>query len=239
MADVKSGDTVVPGDQLCVIEELSPSFGTYEKEGIVYAATAGSVSMDFSERSISVLDPKGKTKLPLPVQGDIIVAEIISGYEKRTIINVLKINDEHSFSGFEGEILIGDVTRRYVNSMHDVVKAGDIVRGVALNTHEIPVRVGLVGSDFGVILAKCIKCGNELTLTTHNNMICLRCDNRETREVAKDYGIQFGLETRPDLAPRRRSYSDRRGGDRRGGDRRGGDRRGGRRNDRRRDSRRR
>ncbi len=28
MADVKSGDVVVPGDQLCVIEELSPGFGT-------------------------------------------------------------------------------------------------------------------------------------------------------------------------------------------------------------------
>ncbi len=34
MADVKSGDIVVPGEQLCVIEELSPSYGTYEKDGI-------------------------------------------------------------------------------------------------------------------------------------------------------------------------------------------------------------
>lgn len=78
-------------------------------------------------------------------------------------------------------------------------------------------------------------------------MFCLRCENRETREVASDYGQHFGLEARPDLAPRRRSYDrddryDRRGGGRyegrsRGGDRRYGDRgRGGRdqRNDRRR-----
>ncbi|MHA1636954.1 MAG: exosome complex RNA-binding protein Csl4 [Candidatus Thorarchaeota archaeon] len=234
MADVKSGDTVVPGDQLCVIEELSPRFGTYEKDGVVFAATAGSVSMDFKDRSISVLSPDGKIKLPLPVQGDILVGEILSGYEKRSIVHILKVNGENAFSGLEGTILISDVTRRYVNSMHDVVRPGDIIRGVALNTHETPVKIGLVGSDFGVISAKCIKCGNPLTLTTHNNMICLHCDNRETREVAKDYGIQFGLEARPDLAPRRSSYDDRRGGDRRYDDRRGG-----RRDDRRRDSRRR
>ena len=46
MADVKSGDIVTPGDQLCVIEELSPSFGTYEEKGIVYAATSGGVTID-------------------------------------------------------------------------------------------------------------------------------------------------------------------------------------------------
>ncbi|MCK5266112.1 MAG: RNA-binding protein, partial [Candidatus Thorarchaeota archaeon] len=50
MADVKSGDIVVPGEQLCVIEELSPSYGTYEKDGIVYAAAPGAVSMDLKER---------------------------------------------------------------------------------------------------------------------------------------------------------------------------------------------
>lgn len=81
-------------------------------------------------------------------------------------------------------------------------------------------------------------------------MFCLRCENRETREVASDYGQQFGLEARPDLAPRRRSYDrdrydrrdDRRGGGRydsrgRGGDRRSDRDRGGR--DRRTDRRRR
>ncbi|TFG06825.1 hypothetical protein EU522_01300, partial [Candidatus Thorarchaeota archaeon] len=51
---------------------------------------------------------------------------------------------------------------------------------------------------------------NDLTLTTYNNLICLRCDHRETREVTKDYGQMFGLEPRTDLAPRRRSYDDRR-----------------------------
>ena len=66
MADVKSGDVVVPGDQLCVIEELSPSLGTYEKEGIVYAATMGSVAMDLKDRSISVVSPDGSLKLALP-----------------------------------------------------------------------------------------------------------------------------------------------------------------------------
>ena len=244
MADVKNGDIVVPGDQLCVIEELSSSFGTYEKDSIVYSATAGSVSMDLKDRSISVLGEDGKVKLQLSVRGDVLIGEIISAYEKRAIVGLIKRNGKTLFTGLEGEIQISNVTRRYVNSMLDVVKPGDIIRGSALDTHEMKVAIGLVGPEFGVVYAKCSRCGTPLTLTTHNNMICLHCDNRETREVTNDYGAMFGLEARPDLAPRRSSYDDRRGGDRRygdrrGGDRRQGDRRGGRRDDRRGDRRRR
>jgi len=241
MADVKSGDIVVPGEQLCVIEELSPSYGTYEKDGIVYAAAPGAVSMDLKERSIKVLDSDGKMKIALPVNGDILIGE------QRAEIRIVRRNDEDFHSGLVGEIHISNVTRRFVKSMHDVMRTTDIVRSKAINTHKIPTVLSVVGPELGVILAKCSRCGNSLTLTTNNNMFCLRCENRETREVANDYGQLFGLEARPDLAPRRRSYDrddryDRRGGGRyegrsRGGDRRYGDRgRGGRdqRNDRRR-----
>ncbi len=233
MADVKSGDIVVPGEQLCVIEELSPSYGTYEKDGIVYAAAPGAVSMDLKERSISVLDTKGKMKLALPVSGDILVGEVINAYEQRAEISIVRRNGKDFHSGLVGEIHISNVTRRFVKSMHDVIRTTDLVRAKAINTHEIPPVLSVVGNDLGVILAKCSKCGNHLTLTTYNNMFCLRCENRETREVASDYGQQFGLEPRPDLAPRRRSYDrdrydqrdDHRGGGRYSSHGRGGDRR--------------
>lgn len=231
MADVKNGDVVVPGEQLCVIEELLPGFGTYEEEGIVYAATSGGVVIDLKDRRIRVLDPKGHTKLPLPVQGDIMMGEVINAYEQRAEVSLVKWNDRDILNPLAGEIHISNVTRRFVRSMSDVIRGGDIIRGVALNTHEIPVQLSLVGPDLGVLLSKCIKCGNNLTLTTYNNLICLRCENRESREVTKDYGVRFGLEPRTDLAPRRRSYDDRRhdsGRDRgRRDTRRYGDRRGG------------
>jgi exosome complex component CSL4 len=245
MADVKSGDVVVPGEQLCVIEELLPGFGTYEEEGIVYAATSGGVVIDLKDRRIRVLDPRGQTKLSLPIHGDIMMGEVIKAYEQRAEVSLVKWNDRDILNPLAGEIHISNVTRRFVRSMGDVIQGGDIIRGVALNTHEIPVQLGLVGPDLGVLRAKCIKCGNDLTLTTYNNLICLRCENRESREVTKDYGVRFGLEPRTDLAPRRRSYDDRRhdrgrgrGGGRRD-DRRFGDRRGGSRGRPRRDDRRR
>jgi len=249
LANVEQNQTVVPGDELCVIEELSPGFGTYEKEGVVFAATAGYVDMNLKDRSMNVVGHDGDLRLPLPVKGDILVGEVTNAYEQRAEILFVKKNGEDIHSGYLGEVHISNVTRRYVKSMHDVLKPGDVVRAVALNTHEIPVQVSLVGPDLGVLAGSCSKCGNKLTLTTYNNLICLRCENRETREVAKDYGVMFGLETRQDLAPKRRPYSSRRyddrrgggdrrygdrdrrpqrGGDRRYGDRRGGDRRGGR-----------
>ncbi len=207
MADVKSGDVVVPGEQLCVIEELSPGKGTYEKEGVVFAAAPGAVSMDLKERSISVLPPGGKSKLALPVSGDILMGEVVNAYEQRAEVAIVRRNDQDFLSGLVGEIHISNVTRRFVKSMHDVLRVNDIIRATALNTHELPIELSLVGPDFGVVYAKCSKCGNPLTLTTFNNMFCLRCENRETREVSKDYGQSFGLEVRPDLAPKRRSYS--------------------------------
>ncbi|MHA2285320.1 MAG: exosome complex RNA-binding protein Csl4 [Candidatus Thorarchaeota archaeon] len=192
---------------------------------IVYAATMGSVAMDLKDRSISVVSPDGTLKLALPVRGDILVGEVINSYEQRAEIHIAKRNGVDVLSTIVGEIRISNVTRRYVKSMHDVLRPGDIIRAVAMNTHEIPVELSLVGPELGVLFSKCVKCGNSLTLTTYNNMVCTRCENRETREVAKDYGAAFGLETRPDLAPRRRQYEDRRYGDDRRGDRRYGDRR--------------
>jgi len=228
MSSVKNGDIVVPGDQLCVIEEMSPSFGTYEKDGVVFATTAGGISIDLKARSISVLGPDGSNKLALPIKGDIMIGQVTHAYESRAEVSLVKRNGKDMLSPFLGEIRIGNVTRRFVKSMHDVMHAGDIIRAEALNTHKIPVELSVVGPDLGVILGKCTRCGNNLVLTTHNNMVCLRCENHEIREAAKDYGVMFGLEARPDIAPRRRSYGDRRDEDRRGGDSRG--RSGGRRN---------
>jgi exosome complex component CSL4 len=214
MADVKSGDAVVPGDPLCVIEEFSGGYGTFEEEGIVYAATSGGVVIDLKGRSIMVLSPEGKIKLALPVKGDILVGEVASVYDQRAEITLVKKNDVLLFSPLIGEVHISNVTRRFVKSMHDVLAPTDLVRATAINTHEIPVHLSLVGPDLGVIYAKCTKCGHPLSVTTYNNMICLNCEYRFTREVTKDYGLGFGLEPRPDLAPRtrRRPYSDQHGG---------------------------
>lgn len=209
MAEVKSGDVVVPGDQLCVIEELSPGFGTYEQEGIVYAAASGAVHIDLKERSIKVLEGDGSVRITLPMKGDILVGEVVNAYEQRAEVTLVKRNDVDVSSPFIGEIHISNVTRRYVKSMFDVIKPGDIVRAMATNTHTIPVQLTLIGPKLGVLLAKCSKCGNSLSPTTGNNLVCLRCENHETREVATDYGQRFGLEPRPDLAPRKRSYDER------------------------------
>ncbi len=205
MADVKTGDLVVPGDPLCVIEELSPSYGTYESDGVVYAATAGGVVIDLKTRSIMVVSPEGEVKLPLPIKGDILIGEVVNVYDQRAEVSIVRRNDKTLFSPLIGEIYIANVTRRFVRSMHDVLGQTDIVRAMALNSHELPVRLTIVGPELGVIFAKCPKCGAPLSVTTYNNMICLKCETRVTREVARDYGLMFGLEPRQDLAPRRRA----------------------------------
>ncbi len=203
MTSAKEGDVVVPGDMLCVIEEMLPGYGTYEIDGVVYAATPGTVALDLKKRSISILAHNGKMKLALPVKGDIIIGEVITVYDQNAEVAIAKRNDMDVHNQLVGEINISNVTRRYIKSMHDVLSPRDIVRAAALNTHKIPPQLTLVGPNLGVIYATCKRCGNALTLTTHNNLVCLRCENHETREVANDYGQRFGLVARPDLEPRR------------------------------------
>jgi exosome complex component CSL4 len=209
-ADVESGDIVSPGDRLCVIEELSPSYGTYEDDGIVYAATMGKVAMNLKERTIEVLSKEGRKKLSLPVEGDILIGEVDRVYDQRGEIRVVKRNDDYLYNALPAQIHISNITRRYVKSLNDVMVEGDLIRAKSLSTHEMPIEISIVGSDYGVILAKCKKCGNALTHTKYNNMICLRCEQRATRTVASDYGERFGVESRPDLAPSRKSGRNRR-----------------------------
>ncbi|MFO7837132.1 MAG: exosome complex RNA-binding protein Csl4 [Candidatus Thorarchaeota archaeon] len=209
-ADVESGDIVAPGDRLCVIEELIPSHGTYEDEGVVYAATMGKVAMNLKERKIEVLSKEGRKRLSLPVEGDTLIGEVDRVYDQRAEVRVVKRNEEYLYNPYPAEIHISNITRRYVKSLNDVMVAGDLIRAESLSTHEMPIELSIVGSEYGVILAKCKKCGNALTHTKYDNMICLRCENRATRTVASDYGERFGVESRPDLAPSRRSGRNRR-----------------------------
>ena len=180
LADVSQGDVVLPGDRLCVIEELSPSHGTYEEQGIVYAATLGGVDIDLKSRSISVRNPEGSVQLHLPVRDDILTGEVIRVFDQRAEVSIVRRNGKDLLSALQAEIHISNVTRRFVKSMHDALRQGDIIRAVALNTHTIPVELSLVGQDLGVLFAKCVKSAmlienffqDEKSLLSYQDQIC-------------------------------------------------------------------
>ena len=46
----QTGDVVLPGDRLGVIEEFIPGSGTYEEEGVIFSSIQGQINLDMEKR---------------------------------------------------------------------------------------------------------------------------------------------------------------------------------------------
>ena len=54
MSEQKSGNVVLPGERLGVIEEFLPNSGTYVKDGVIYSKIIGRALMDLLHKRVSV-----------------------------------------------------------------------------------------------------------------------------------------------------------------------------------------
>lgn len=63
-SDQKSGQLVIPGDRLGVIEEFIPNAGTYVRDGVIYSRAVGRALVDLSSRRVSVYPLSRKLTVP-------------------------------------------------------------------------------------------------------------------------------------------------------------------------------
>jgi len=181
----KSGQIVVPGDRLGVIEEFLPGPGTYESEGTIYSAATGRALMDLLNKQVSVYPKAHVTRVPHV--GSLVLGQVSDVQSKQANIRIFKVGD-HSLSGFfSGPLHIGDVSPRYVESMYEACRAGDIVRAKVISEKNRTFHLTTNEKDLGVVYAFCSRCGHSLTQRRFI-MRCPECDNTERRKTAADYG---------------------------------------------------
>jgi len=181
----KSGQIVVPGDRLGVIEEFTPGPGTYESEGTIYSAATGRALMDLLNKRVSVYPKTHVTKVPHV--GSVVLGQVSDIQSKQANIRIFQVGD-HALSGFfSGPIHIGDVSQRYVESMYDVCRAGDIVRAKVISEKNRVFHLTTDEKDLGVVYAFCSRCGHSLAQRRFI-MRCPECGNSERRKTAADYG---------------------------------------------------
>jgi exosome complex component CSL4 len=72
----RSGEFVVPGERIGVIEEFIPNFGTYVENGVIYSRNAGYLLIDSAARKVSVY-PAAKG-LSFPKIGSIVVGYVVN-----------------------------------------------------------------------------------------------------------------------------------------------------------------
>jgi exosome complex component CSL4 len=176
---------VVPGDRLGVIEEFTLGPGTYEQNGTIYSQTTGRALMDLLNKQVSVF-PKVHVS-SVPHVGSTVIGQVSDVQSKQATLRIFQIGDRLLSGFFSGLLHISDVSQRYVESMYEVCKAGDIVRARVISEKNRVFHLTTNDKDLGVIYGFCSRCGYSL-VQKRFIMRCPECGNSERRKTAQDYG---------------------------------------------------
>ncbi len=181
-----SGTLVVPGERLGVIEEFIPDSGTYVKDGVIYSKIIGHALMDMLNRRVSVYPIKDKPVVPRV--GTIVVGQVGNAQSDNVLVRIFEVGAKKKVSGVFGGILhISDVSDRYIDSMNEVCKPGDIVKAKVISEKNQIFHLSTAERSLGVIHAFCSICGGLLE-QRRQEMVCTKCGNIERRKTAPDYG---------------------------------------------------
>ncbi len=181
----KSGHLVLPGERLGVIEEYIPDSGTYVKEGIIYSKIVGRALVDLLNKRVSVY--------PLiigavvPKASSLVIGQVGNAQSDNVLVRIFKIGPKRLSGVFSGILHISDVQDRYVNSMNEVCRTGDIIRAKVISEKNQIYHLSTSEKDLGVVYGFCSRCGNLLEQKRHD-MSCPKCGNIEKRKTALDYG---------------------------------------------------
>jgi exosome complex component CSL4 len=187
-AKANTGDFVVPGDRIGVIEEYVPSEGTYEEKGTIFSSQIGTILIDKVEKKAKVFRRLSK---PIPPRdGDIVLGKIVSVHKQVAEVSIARIRNITLSSVVSGLIHISQVSDEYTESLDSEFKPGDVVRAKIVNASHIPYQLSTAGSTLGVLHTLCSRCGTPLVLAG-SRLSCPACYNVETRKNALNYGKPF------------------------------------------------
>ncbi len=182
----RNGNLVLPGERLGVIEEFIPDAGTYVKDGVIYAKIIGRALMDMLNRRVSVY-PLNEGAV-VPRVGTIVVGQVGNAQSDNVLVRIFEVGSKKKMTGVFGGILhVSDVSDRYVESISDACKPGDIIRAKVISGKNQIYHLSTADKNLGVIYAFCSRCSNLLE-QKRNEMYCPKCGNIEKRKTAYDYG---------------------------------------------------
>jgi exosome complex component CSL4 len=183
----KSGHIVLPGERLGVIEEFIPDSGTYVKDSVIYSKIVGHALMDLLNKRVSVY-PLGNSPIT-PRVGTIVLCQVGNAQSDNALVKIFKVGNKKISGVFGGVIHISDVSDRYITSMNEVCKSGDIIRAKVISEKNQVCHLTTQDKNLGVLYAFCSRCS---TLTNLNNydLRCPKCGTIEKRKTTIDYGTE-------------------------------------------------
>ncbi len=183
----KSGHLVLPGERLGVIEEFIPDSGTYVKDGVIYSKIVGRALMDLLNKRVSVYPVVNGAMVPKV--GTVVTGQVGNAQSDNVLVRIFKVGSKKITGVFTGILHVSDVSDRYINSMNEVCKPGDIIRAKVISDKNQIYHLATQDKNLGALYAFCSRCGNLLELQRHE-MRCTRCGNIEKRKTTMDYGTE-------------------------------------------------
>ncbi len=185
-SEQRNGNLVLPGERLGVIEEFIPDSGTYVKDGIIYSKIVGRALMDMLNKRVSVYPIIDGAVVPRV--SSIVVGQVGNAQTDNALVRIFEVGAKKKMSGvFSGILHVSDVSDRYINSMNEVCKSGDIIRAKVISEKNQIYHLTTADKNLGVVHAFCSLCSNVLE-QNHHEMRCTKCGNIERRKTALDYG---------------------------------------------------
>ncbi|KYH42641.1 MAG: RNA-binding protein S1 [Candidatus Bathyarchaeota archaeon B63] len=179
-----SGQFVVPGDRLGVIEEFIPDSGTYVKDGYIYSSNVGYVLIDFANKKVSVY-PVARN-MNVPRVNNIVAGWVASVQSTHATVQIIKVGRKFLSGRFTGIIHISDVSHRYLDNMYDAFRMGDLIRARVVSDKNKTYHLTTKDENLGVLYAFCSQCGD--ILIKRRRLRCRACGNIEKRKITSDYG---------------------------------------------------
>ncbi|MEM2104387.1 MAG: exosome complex RNA-binding protein Csl4 [Candidatus Bathyarchaeia archaeon] len=177
---------VLPGESLGVIEEFTPNAGTYVKDGVIYSKIVGRALVDILNKRVSVFPISREVKAPKV--GSIVIGQVSNAQSHMATIRIFKIGKKFLSGFFTGVLHVSDANLRFVESMFDVCKTGDVMRAKVMSEKNRTYHLTTKDKSLGVVYAFCSRCGDMLQLRGRVSLHCSRCGNVEKRKTALDYG---------------------------------------------------
>ncbi len=162
----QTNEFVLPGEQICIIEEFVPGINTYaDIDGVVRACTVGRVIRNLKTHDIYVESVKLTCGLQ---QGDIVYGQIVAVLnEKVAVVKILGVQRnsktvqplKHSFTGL---LHVSQAAETYCPTLRDIVGIGDVVKAKVISKWGPPYLLSIRGPNLGVIYALCPTCRVEV-----------------------------------------------------------------------------
>jgi exosome complex component CSL4 len=180
-----SGRLVVPGERLGVIEEFIPDSGTFVKDGVIYSKIVGRELLDLLNKRVSVY-PLVNGGI-IPKVSTIVIGQVGNAQSDNVLVKIFRVGNKEISGEFGGILHVSDVSDRYVDSISDVCKPGDILRAKVISEKNRVYHLSTNDKNLGVLYAFCSR-DSSLLEQQRFDLRCPKCGNIERRKLAPDYG---------------------------------------------------